>query len=100
MSTPTVDLPAHVIGGPAPAVTMTGPNQRIRTRAGMLGTVAGVLTFGHGGSGAWIAGNTRTRAGGVFLVSTTATGTCVVPGSPPVTAPVSVSGGNPSVRSA
>jgi hypothetical protein len=97
MAGPTVDLPPEIQAG-APGVSMVGGNTRVKSPQGFLGTAADVLNFANGAVGSWVVPNTRTRISGVFMVSQSSTGIAQPPGTnPPV--PVTVTNGNPNIRS-
>jgi hypothetical protein len=95
----TLDQAAQMLSGGAPGTTMVGSNTKVKGEGGFLGTQGDALLFSHGGTGNWIAANTRVRIGGVFAVSATAQGTSIIPGTPPVTVPITVVPGNPKIRS-
>jgi hypothetical protein len=76
---------------------MLGPNTRVKGQLGFLGTQADALTFA-GGTGAWIAPNTRTRCQGVFLVSQSSVGSAINSATG-ATVPVIVVTGDPRIRS-
>ena len=97
MAGPTVDLPPQIQAG-APGTSMVGPNTRVKSPQGFLGTAADVLTFANGAVGSWAVPNTRTRISGVFMVSQSSTGVAQPP-PPSSPVPVTVVSGNPRIRS-
>lgn len=95
----TLDQATQMLGG-APGTVMIGANTRVKGEGGFLGTQVDTLMFANGGTGTWMAANTRVRVGGVFTVSATAQGMNIIPSVPsPITAPITVVPGNPKIRS-
>jgi hypothetical protein len=89
--------PAQVMAG-APGVAMLGPNTRVKTVGGFVATVVDTVTLSNGGTGHWIAPDTRTQVGGVFTISQSSQGLAVVPGVPAPVAQLVVTG-DPGARS-
>lgn len=88
--------PLQVQGATGPASVMLGPNQRVRTKIGVVGSAQDSLTFSDGGAGRWALASTRVRVSGAAAVNAVSQGQHVPPGSSP--APMAVVGGDPRVR--
>jgi len=101
MSGFTVDQPAQIQAEGAPGVLMAGSNTKVKGQPGFLGTAFDALSFGNGATApAWTVPNTRTRVGGVFMVSQSSQAIASVPTTaPPHPAPVLVASADPKIRS-
>jgi hypothetical protein len=94
----TVDQPQQ-FQAQAPGTAMVGPNTRLKSQSGFLGTQADTLMFSDGAVGSWTVPNTRVRSLGVFLISQSSQGIATVPTpSPPHPAPILVVNGNPKLK--
>ena len=95
MAQPFVTLPAGVMSAGGPATAFVTTNTKVKTQAGAIGLATDVLQFsGPMAVGMWTMTNSRVSVNHIPTVSTTGIGTATGP-SPPYSAPVSVTLGDP-----